>query len=285
MSGPKPTPALDVTWQHAIDAWAVQMYARAMTRATITTRISHMRQLSREIGVTLPSLKAQDLLSWTARKGWHNRVTQHNYHCAIRAFLASARPELVDVLPTVRVNFGTPRPISDALYWRAYDQADERCRLILMLARAVGMRRCEIAVTALQDLDLDRCGLTIHGKGGKDRFMPVTDNVIDHVEHWLLQVDSSSWLFPGQDAGHLSAMWVGTLAHNALRGAGTLHQLRHSCATAAWRETGDILAVQAILGHTSLRTTQIYVGMADNAVRQAIEAAAPKRPTQEQTLA
>jgi integrase len=148
-----------------------------------------------------------------------------------------------------------------------------RLTVILRLAGEAGLRRAEIAQVHEKDLAEDLAGysLTVHGKGGVIRVVPLSDDVAALVDQAMRTGDG--WALPGDDGGHLSPRYVGHLAGEAL-GRFTLHQLRHRFATRAYAATGDLLAVQELLGHASAATTQRYVKMPDDAMRRAVLAAA-----------
>ncbi|MEC4838196.1 tyrosine-type recombinase/integrase [Mycobacteroides chelonae] len=80
----------------------------------------------------------------------------------------------------------------------------------------------------------------------------------------------TGWLFPGNDNGHLSPRWVGTLCAKVMPEVWTMHKLRHRFATRAYRATRNIRAVQRLLGHASVATTQIYTAVDDHEMRAAV---------------
>ena len=80
------------------------------------------------------------------------------------------------------------------------------------------------------------------------------------------------WAFPGRIDGHLSARRVGELATATLPGVWTLHTLRHGCATRVHNATHDLIAVQQLLGHASVATTQRYVATDQARLRAAVQA-------------
>lgn len=162
--------------------------------------------------------------------------------------------------------------------------ADGRVMLMLRLAAEAGLRRAEVAKVHTRDLveDLDGYKLTVHGKGDKPRTIPITDELGD-----LLTVGAAGhtpgaavpgYLFPGDEDGHLSPRYVGKLCAAAMPGEWTLHKLRHRFATRAFRGSRNLRAVQTLLGHASVATTEVYTAVDDAEVRAAMESAsAPSR--------
>lgn len=169
-------------------------------------------------------------------------------------------------LEPVRVPQGAARPAPDAVIHAAMVAADDRVTLMLMLAAYAGLRCAEIAQVRASDLDADL--LRVKGKGGKTRLVPVV-----HAELLRRLADLDGWAFPGKTGGHLSPAHVSKLLSRALPGGWTGHTLRHRMATRAYAGTRDLLAVGAILGHSRPETTQRYVRMPDDALREAARSA------------
>lgn len=145
-----------------------------------------------------------------------------------------------------------------------------RNRIILELLYDTAIRRAEVAGIRLADLDLAGGYLMIHGKGEKDRVVPVSGRLCALLKNYLLGVRPA--YLKGVDPGYLvlnrwgtrmtpSAVWavvkrcVG-LAH--LEKQVSTHTLRHTCATHMLRNGAPIRHLQELLGHESLETTQIY---------------------------
>jgi site-specific recombinase XerD len=87
---------------------------------------------------------------------------------------------------------------------------------------------------------------------------------------------ADGWLFPSRQGGHLSPNMVGTLISNALPDHWTAHTLRHRFATRAYRGTPTLRAVQTLLGHESVATTERYTAVDDDEVRAAMMATAAR---------
>jgi site-specific recombinase XerC len=150
--------------------------------------------------------------------------------------------------------------------------------MMARLAGEVGMRRAEVAVCHRDDLVRDVYGwaIIVHGKGGKQRVVPVTDAFADAFRTYC----DGGHLFPSRDqwgnllAPHVSADHVGKLISALMPPGWSMHKLRHRYATHGLAGTKDILAVRDALGHASVATTQLYCATIDNAVRSVSEAVA-----------
>ena len=113
--------------------------------------------------------------------------------------------------------------------------------------------------------DLVGWSLLVHGKGGRERIVPLADDVA-----FLLRRRGDGFAFPGQDHGHLSAPRVGELVREALPGHWTAHTLRHHFATRTYAASRDLLAVQRLLGHAKPETTMAYVRVDVDTLRAAV---------------
>lgn len=169
-----------------------------------------------------------------------------------------------------------PRPTPEDVWDAAQAVADPRTSVMLQLA-AVALRRAEVAVVSTDDLITEGPRLLVHGKGNKRRVIPITDKLATIIAAGPAGhtpgAPTKGYLFPGNDNGHLSPRWVGTLCSEVLPGIWTMHTLRHRAATRAYEGTQDIIAVQQLLGHDSVATTQMYTLVEEDRVRQAMLAA------------
>lgn len=143
---------------------------------------------------------------------------------------------------------------------------------MLVLAAEAGCRRAEIAAARREDLEIGVKGacLRIVGKGSHARMVPISDSLAR-----LIADRPAGWLFPSTVAGqHLAPAYVGQLMSALLPGDWTAHTLRHRFATAAYAVDHDLRAVQELLGHASVATTQVYTAVPDGAKRRAASGAA-----------
>lgn len=263
-------------WDLAVKEWAVALAAAGRARTTIGTRTDHVRRVGRAIGGDPWAVSGQNLVAHVGAQAWA-RETRRSVHASLRGFygwgVATGRTgaDAAAGLPRVAPGAAKPRPAPEHAYREALSVADERTRLILRLAGEVGLRRAEVAVIHAQDLVEDLLGwsLVVHGKGQRDRVVPLPVHL--GIE---LRGRGPGWAFPGDDGGHLSPRWVGTLASRALPAGWTMHTLRHRFATRAYAAERDLLAVQQLLGHSTPTTTQRYVAVEADRLRSAMGGAA-----------
>lgn len=150
-----------------------------------------------------------------------------------------------------------------------------RDRAILEVFYATGLRRLELAHLDLTDVDHRHVTLLIRaGKGQQDRFVPLGQRALHWIERYrqdsrpLLQHDPHEPALFLTDQGTrfrrsaLSARVKRTLAQAGIHRPGSCHLFRHACATHMLQGGADIRVIQALLGHQSLETTQLYTHVA-----------------------
>lgn len=196
-----------------------------------------------------------------------------------------------------RIGKSLPRPL-EARAAKAVTQADTRAgeereqwilardAAVLALLYGCGLRISEaLSLTRAQAPASPSDTLTVIGKGAKTRMVPVLPVVVTAIAEylslcpWRLPPDGP--LFLGAKGGPLSARII-QLAVEGLRGAlglpssATPHSLRHSFATHLLGRGGDLRAIQELLGHASLSTTQIYTRIDSARLMAAYDAAHPR---------
>ncbi len=211
---------------------------------------------------------------------------------AVRTFLADAvrrggldgnpaeglgRPKQPKVLPQAF----TPRAAAAMI--EAVDGADPkslRDRAILETLYAAGLRVSELASLTLDDA-AGRDRLTVHGKGGRDRMVPLGVHAREAVERYIREGRPA--LLGGRPS---KALWIGgrgapmtprTLRRAVQNRTGSYpHALRHSFATHLLERGADLTSVQQLLGHAELGTTQIYTTLTRRHMRAAYDRSHPR---------
>jgi integrase/recombinase XerC len=150
----------------------------------------------------------------------------------------------------------------------------------LRISEALGLTRREVPRPGEGDV------LIVTGKGNKTRMVPVLQNVLALVQDYVAMcpypLPAEGPIFVGARGGPLSPRII-QLAMERLRGAlglpdsATPHALRHSFATHLLSRGGDLRAIQELLGHASLSTTQIYTGIDAERLLEVYASAHPRR--------
>lgn len=157
---------------------------------------------------------------------------------------------------------------------------------MMELLYSSGLRVSELVGIDLYDLDLRDAQIRVLGKGRKERLVPIGKMAQQAIKRWLgvrqtLVVPNEMALFVGKLGKRLSSRSVESRLQRwgQLSGvSGTLHphKLRHSFATEMLAHSGDLRAVQELLGHADISTTQIYTHLDFNQLQQVYRSAHPR---------
>ena len=138
-------------------------------------------------------------------------------------------------------------------------------KCMLILTYSAGLRKSEVLDLKMSDINFDRKTIFIKdSKGGKDRYTFLADLANKHIQLYLTQYQPSYYLFEGQFGGRYGESSIQKIFNDAKVGAQissnvTLHGLRHSFATHLVEKGVPLHVVQDLLGHSSIKTTEIYL--------------------------
>ena len=176
------------------------------------------------------------------------------YTWAVKRRLAVVNP--VADTDSIRVHKTMPRPVAADLIGQLIDGAPDReVELAVALAAYAGLRRSEVANLRRDDIVLgaDPPVLFVrNGKGGRDRTIPINPRLRPYLEH-----------LPAGTVVRCGPGYLGAKVAEYLRSSGvdaTMHALRHTFGTEGAR-VGDVVALQALMGHEDLATTSRYVAL------------------------
>jgi integrase/recombinase XerD len=187
-----------------------------------------------------------------------------------KAILTAEEVERILAVPDVRTSLGL------------------RDRAILETLYSTGIRRAELCFLLLADLDPSRGVIAVRqGKGRKDRFVPIGARALAWVERYrddvrpqLARADDDGFLFLGVQGDPITPDHLGNLVATIITKAdvgkrASCHIFRHTMATLMLEGGADVRFIQAILGHASLDTTQIYTHVSIQALKAVHEATHP----------
>ncbi len=267
--GPPPATFAPESWRRDIDDYLLALAAGGQRPLTIRLRKATLCCAARGLGCPPAEVTAEQLVNWLGRQQHLSQEGRKSYRTTLRGFFTwmyemNRVPIYIgDALPKVRVPKSPPRPATDEAWQAALEKADRRTEMMLRLAGEAGLRRAEIAQVHTSDL-MDGGALLVKGKGGKQRVVPLSDHLVA-----LIREAQPGWLFPTIPGQHLTPGHVGKLMSRALPDHWTAHTLRHRFASRAYRGSRNLRAVQTLLGHQSILTTERYVAISDAEVRAA----------------
>ena len=162
-------------------------------------------------------------------------------------------------------------------------------RAIVVTVWSTGLRRSELTELKRASVDMDARRLTVVGKGDKQRRVPIPRPLVETLTEYLAeirpQLPGDDYLFAnpnsqigGAHYGRMSKWTLSDLVSKHCKNAGVtskinLHKWRHTYATTVLRKSGDLQAVQRLLGHSAIQTTLRYVHMVDDDLFTAVDKA------------
>ena len=185
------------------------------------------------------------------------------------------RPEMVPHLPYPRQKRRQPVVLSQGEVARLLEALPNlKHRTVAMTQYGAGLRINEALHLQLRDIDSDRMVITVrHGKGDVDRQVVLSKVLLGALRRYWRAYKPGCWLFPGKDPEQpLGASTIQRAIQAARRRAeiakpATSQTLRHCFATHLLESGTDLRIIQVLLGHRSLRTTQIYTHVATDRLR------------------
>lgn len=157
-----------------------------------------------------------------------------------------------------------------------------RNRAIIEVLFACGLRVSELVGLRLSNLFLAERYISVNGKGSKQRLVPIAESAIDELQTWFadrekmrIKTGEEDYVFLSRRGTHLTRTMVLIMIKRAAEDAGirktvSPHTLRHSFATALLQGGADLRAIQQMLGHENIDTTQIYTHIDTSTLRSEI---------------
>jgi integrase/recombinase XerC len=265
------------TWTELMVPYLTHLRGKRRSPRTMELREYQIGRFFRSTGLQPADVTIEDLRAWMDNPAWAPNTAQ-----VVKSSLGSYFGYLHDeeILPTnpakrlesPKVPSSKPKPGSDEAVANALASATARVRLMISLGALAGLRAMEIAAIHTRDVEVSEHGATLRilGKGAKTRIVPIADELA-----MQLMSDEPGFLFPGRIGGHISAAYVSRLVSQTLPPGVTCHKLRHRFATRAYRNSNhNLRAVQLLLGHSSVATTEMYTAIDGEELRQAALSAA-----------
>jgi integrase/recombinase XerC len=286
--GPKRKGIRSKAWAEPVAAFLSWNAAGGRSADTLRVYEWRLTVLSEQAADPWKVTTAQ-LSAWLANPDWRSPEMKKSMVVAVRAFYRWAVREgrtttnPTDGLAAVRIPRALPRPAPREALQSALMLADDRQRLAILLAAYAGLRRSEIAGLHMRDFKAGH--VTVTGKGGHTRRVPLHPVLASEIaaersrrraggcgSGWhgeFCTVDG--WVFPSDLRNEPMSPWtIADIICECLPDGLTTHQLRHYFASRAYQTTHDIRAVQQLLGHASVATTERYTQIENGALAAAV---------------
>jgi site-specific recombinase XerD len=149
-------------------------------------------------------------------------------------------------------------------------------RTMLAMLYGTGLRRGELLNVRITDIDSKRMMIMVrNGKGARDRMVTLSPVILDMLREYYKKYKPKEYLFEGQYGGKYGERSIELVLKKAVEQAGiqkniNLHMLRHSYATHLMEAGTNLRFIQALLGHKSAKTTQIYTHVSSEALSKVV---------------
>ena len=242
----------------------------------------HIAAISLHFGRTPLELEAEDVQDYLYELQQQAKTPSQTYFkhtvFSLRFLLKHENlPYDYLLLPEIKADKKLPVVLSKEEVWRML----KSCKLLkhsvlIGLLYGCGLRCFEVRNVRINDLEFDRKRLHIvQGKGGKDRYVPLSEHLIRGIKKYLQTEKPQDWLFNGQPIGQkggdfgiqYSQRGIQWIIKRAAKQAGIMkdvhvHTLRHTFATHLLEDGLDIVNVKNLLGHGRIQTTMEYLHVA-----------------------
>lgn len=235
--------------------------------------------------LTVENAQISAFLAYLYQKGMSNRSAARQLSCLRRFFGYLLRENQISRDPTALIDapyVGHPLPksLSEADVEKLLNAPEVsnalgfRDKTMLELLYATGLRVSELVSLKFENISFRQGVLRVTGKGGKDRLVPIGEEAMSWMEHYMEQTRKGilgerqcPYLFVTHRAGGMTRQAFWHIIKRHARTAGidkelSPHTLRHAFATHLLNHGADLRVVQLLLGHSDLSTTQIYTHVA-----------------------
>jgi integrase/recombinase XerC len=267
-----------------VNAYAAHLASSSQARSTVGRKLTSLRSLCHWMLET-GTITLDPTLSLRSPKP-HNSLPRVLSQEEVGSLITAAQ---AGPGPVFQTDFPGDFPADFPAAFAERISLKKRDTLLLMLLYDCGMRSDEAVSLRISDVRRDAHSLVVRGKGGKMRMVPYCDEVEQALTAWLTDrpsKPSSSRRLPNADTVLTSVTGRPLLTSDVRRIVGEIgrrvgltvspHMLRHSYATHLLDGGADLRAIQVLLGHSSLATTQRYTHVSDAHTRGQYEKAHPR---------
>ncbi len=291
------------TWQRYIGRWASHLtFERGLADNSVEAYTHDVEAFVEWLQGVYPSVEVPDVseeivgewLAHLAGTMQMARTSQARMLSALKSFFRHlVFSGVLEASPCAQIrNPKEQRPLPDVLSVEEIDAAmatidlsapaGHRDRAMLEMLYSLGLRVSELTSLRFSDVNIKEQVVSIVGKGGKQRLVPMSPEAIRQLKLYLscrptpATADDSNYIFLNLRGGRISRMAVFNVVKKAVADAGihktvSPHTLRHSFATHLLQGGADVRQVQELLGHSNVTTTEIYTHLDREYLHAALE--------------
>lgn len=244
------------------------------SKSMITNYSRSLAQVALHFGRVPHEISVDEINSYLYRMTVHEKLSVSYFKQAVFGlrywFRLFDQEEKAILMPSIKKEEKLPVVLSKAECKALFSAPRSlKHRFLLAFAYAGGLRMNELRQLKLSDVDLDRKQVHIRqAKGRKDRYVILADFLADRFEKYLSEVKPQVYLFEGQYPGDMMGeKSIQNVINRArerttIKKHASMHTLRHSFATHLLEDGIDLFSIQRLLGHSDIRTTIVYLHVA-----------------------
>jgi integrase/recombinase XerC/integrase/recombinase XerD len=254
------------SYEQVIKHFAYYVWLRRSTE--ITKLVIYWKDLENarlDTSVEVPPVMITDFLSFMSSMRTYKPKTYHRMISTLSSFYRFLTTQGgVSANPLVGIE--RPRIKQQEIKYLKHSQVvqlidaidDPRDKLIVRTIYATGVRVSELCNINIEDIDFEEHTIRIRGKGDKIRIVFIDDDTLESIKKFIGTLIEGP-LFVGQQGKNISPRAVQHIFRHYAPSGITPHKIRHSYASELYRRSKNLRVVQENLGHTSIKTTEIYL--------------------------
>ncbi len=231
-----------------------------------TRCIAHLSLHFQLLPTALTQGQVEDYLFQLKKRGAAESFFKHTVYGLRFLFRVEGLPYRAIQLPQLKATQRLPVVLSRAEVQQLLQvPMPIKHRLIIAILYGCGLRCQELRGLQIRDVDFERNLIYVrHGKGKKDRYVPLGQALAHEIKAYLLRCKPVKWLFNGKNYNGYSPQGVQRAIREAQRKTTILkrlspHTLRHTYATHLLEQGLDIVSIKELLGHAHIQTTMVYL--------------------------
>lgn len=268
---------------------------RRLSPHTVVNYQKDLQQFFDYAKASKEAFSVQSFLSQLFRQGKSPKTIQRKLSSLRQYFNYLVNEGLIDNDPTAGIkapkapqklpNLLDVDEISHLLHFDPDDWFSVRDKAMIEVFYSTGCRLAELAGLNVNDLDFSRQTVLVTGKGNKQRLLPLGQKAIEAVNVWLKARDDKNpndeAVFINQKGGRLTHRSIQLRLEKLAKSQASQqklhpHMLRHSFASHLLESSSDIRAIQELLGHADISTTQVYTHLDFQYLAKAYDKAHPR---------
>ena len=251
-----------------------QVVLRGLSQGLLENYGRNVAHLSLHFGRCPETISVEEINSYLYHKAVDEKVCEsYIKHTVfgVRMWLRMyGKDDLAIRIPVMKKTHSLPEVLSKGECKELFKAPKSfKHRFLLAFAYSTGLRLSELRFVKISDIDIERMQVRVRqGKGKKDRYVVLSQYIKTKLPAYLASYKPEKYLFEGSISGHemgersIQNIMIEALKKTTIKKQVSLHTLRHSFATHLLEDGVDLYTIQHLLGHSQLRSTILYLDIA-----------------------